>query len=58
MFRIADGQRLWDREVPGRWGVTGLAIANNSVLASSAGLYSFDLETGALQFSAAVTPNR
>jgi len=58
VFRIADGQRLWDREVPGHWGVTGLAIVNNSVLASSAGLYSFDLDTGALQFSAAVTPNR
>ena len=57
VFRIADGHRLWDREVPGRWRVTGLAVVNKSVLASSAGLYGFDLETGALQFSTAVTTN-
>lgn len=57
VFRLTDGKRLWDVEVPQRWRVTGLAIVGDRVLVTSAGLYSFDLTTGALQFGTAVTSN-
>tara|TARA_R110002096_G_scaffold239101_1_gene430744 strand:- start:113975 stop:114979 length:1005 start_codon:yes stop_codon:yes gene_type:complete len=57
VFRIADGTRLWDIAVPQRWGVAGLAIDNDRLFVSSAGLYSFDLATGALKFVTAATTN-